>query len=76
MFDPPIKTFRDLEIYKTSTTLSAEIFGTSLPAEYQTKEKFKNEFNVLYLSAKNVPRLIAEASGDKFTNLNSAMQKM
>ncbi len=71
-----IKTFRDLEVYKQTTWLSAEIFRLKLPAKLQNKRKIKEEINKLYEISKQVPRLIAESYGDKFDSFGGAMIKL
>lgn len=72
----PIKTFRDLEVYKQTTQLSAQLFQFELPKTIKNRKNLAEETKILYELSKNVPRLIAECYGDKFSNFNLAMQKM
>lgn len=73
----PVRSFRDLEVYKITLELSSQIYLIK-----QNKEKDKeikeniDEFEVLYSIAKMIPVLIAESYGDRFTNLNLANSKM
>lgn len=71
-----IKTFRDLEVYKQTTWLSAEIFKLKLPSKLQNRKRIKEEIDNLYGISKQVPRLIAESYGDKFDSFSGAMQKL
>jgi len=71
-----IKTFRDLEVYRQTTQLSADIFQFELPETVKMRKKLSEETRILYELSKNVPRLIAECYGDKFSNFNLAMQKL
>jgi hypothetical protein len=72
----PIKTFRDLEIYKNTTFLSADIFNIKIPEKYRKNEKVKNELNILYDISKTIPRYIAEGHSRKFENLEAGMKKL
>jgi len=69
----PIKTFRDLEVYKEATALSAEIFNLKLPEKYRKKKKAMDELGILYNLSKNIARFIAEGNSRKFDNLQSGM---
>ena len=71
-----IKTFRDLEIYKQTTILSSQIYDITLPPKIKGKTLFEKELEILRNISKQVPRLIAEAYGDRFTNRNLAYQKL
>lgn len=71
-----IKSFRDLEVYKQTTQLSAEIFQFQLPATIKGHKRFVEEIEILYQLSKQVPRLIAESYGARFNNFNLAMQKL
>ncbi len=72
----PVKSFRDLDVYKNTTALSADIFRLKLPERYRKSEKLKNEMDILYGLAKNIPRLIAESYSEKFTSLSAASGKL
>ncbi|TSC92839.1 MAG: hypothetical protein CEN89_421 [Candidatus Berkelbacteria bacterium Licking1014_7] len=49
----PIRTFRDLDVYKDTTKLAAGIFGLKLPVSVK---KLNLEFGLLCQLAKQVPR--------------------
>lgn len=68
----PVKSFRDLDVYKNTTLLSADIFKLKLPEKYRKSEKIKNELSILFDLSKNIPRIIAEAHSRKFTDLSGA----
>ena len=73
----PIKSFRDLEVYRQTIQLNAGIFEL---LEQAKKEKdLKNlidEFKILYNLSKHIPRLIAEAYGDRFSNFTLGIAKL
>ncbi len=69
----PIRTFRDLDVYKDTTKLAADIFGLKLPVSVK---QLYTEFELLYGLAKNVPRLIAESYGNKFDDFNLSQAKL
>ncbi|MEI7621476.1 MAG: hypothetical protein WCJ51_02995 [Candidatus Moraniibacteriota bacterium] len=71
-----IKSFRDLDVYKNTTMLSADIFRLKLPEKYRKSEKIKKELDILYDLSKNITRLIAESYGEKFTDLKSSLSKL
>ena len=71
-----IKSFRDLDVYKNATQLSADIFKLKLPEKYRKSEKIKAELNILFDLSKNIPRLIAESHSQKFTDLPGASGKL
>lgn len=71
-----IKSFRDLDVYKNATQLSADIFKLKLPEKYRKSEKIKAELSILFDLSKNVPRLIAESHSQKFTDLKGASGKL
>lgn len=64
----PIRSFRDLEIYKKTTELSARIHCFEIPANLKNKALIKDELKILCQISKLVPKLIAEAYGDSTTN--------
>lgn len=68
----PIKSFRDLEVYQKTIQLSNEI--TNLP--FLNKEKFKKDKEEIKSIAETIPRLIAEAYGDKFDSREIAHKKL
>lgn len=62
----PVRSFRDLEVYKATTQLAAEIYKIKLP---RGNTQFKDELGILKNLSKQIPRLIAESYGSKFTSL-------
>ena len=71
-----IRSFRDLEIYKQTTLLSSQIYGLELPPKIKNKKLLEQELEILRNISKQIPRLIAESYGDKFSNRNLAYQKL
>lgn len=71
-----IKSFRDLEIYKQTTLLSSQIFQITLPPKLPQKKLMETELEFLRNLSKQVPRLIAESWGDRFTNRQLAYAKL
>jgi len=71
-----IKSFRDLEVYKQTTLLSAEICQFQLPRTIKNRKSLEDDFKKLKELTKHIPRLIAESYGDKFTNLDLSSQKL
>jgi len=73
----PIKSFRDLEVYRQTTLLSSEVFQFVSMIKKNKKEKaLLEEFKILYSQSKIVPKLIAESYGDKFSDKDMAMAKL
>ena len=72
----PVKTFRDLEVYQQTTKLSADIFVLKIPAKRKNDKDVLDEIGKLKEISKQIPRLIVEAYGDKFTDLELAGKKM
>lgn len=68
----PVKSFRDLEVYRYSTKLAADIFNLDLPTGFKKNQSLKDEVDILKNISKHIPRLIAESYGEKFSNLNQA----
>jgi len=71
-----IKSFRDLEIYKQTTQLSSQIYDLTFPLNIKGKKLMEGELELLRNLSKQVPRLIAEAYGDRFTSKQLAYQKL
>jgi len=71
-----IRSFRDLEIYKQTTLLSSEIYGLELPPKVKGKKLLEQELEILRNISKQIPRLIAESYGDKFTDRQLAYRKL
>ena len=73
----PIKSFRDLEVYRQTTLLSSEVFQFAPKIKKNKKEKrLLEEFAILYSQSKIVPKLIAESYGDKFSDKDMAIAKL
>lgn len=72
----PIKTFRDLDVYKNTTLLCVEIFNLKLPEKYRKKEKFQEELILMGNLAKKIPLFIAEGHSRKFGNLSAGQAKL
>ena len=73
----PIKSFRDLEVYRQATLLSSEVFQFVPEIKKNKKEKrLLEEFVILYSQSKIVPKLIAESYGDKFSDKDMALAKL
>lgn len=68
----PVKTFRDLDVYKNTTALSSEIARLKIPK----KLGLAGEQETLRTISKYVPKLIAESYGDKFVSGKLASAKM
>jgi hypothetical protein len=68
----PIKSFRDLEVYQKTIQLSHEI--TNLP--FLSKEQFEKDALEIKSTAEAIPKLIAEAYGDKFDSKELAYKKL
>lgn len=68
----PVKSFRDLEVYQKTIQLSDEI--TNLP--FLSKEEFEQDNRQIKEIAENIPKLIAEAYGDKFDSRELANKKL
>lgn len=73
----PIKSFRDLEVYRQTTLLSSEIFQFVPRIKKNKNNRYLlEEFEILYSLSKIVPKLIAESYGDKFSDRTLAMAKL
>ena len=70
-----IKSFRDLEIYKRTTALSAELFTLRLPESIDDK-RIEDELNLLRDISKDVPKYIAESYGDRYTDKTIGINKL
>jgi hypothetical protein len=69
-----IKSFRDLEVYKRTTELSAELYQIEAPKN--CKKSLEKEFAILMEISKHIPKLVAESYGDKFSNFNMGIAKL
>lgn len=68
----PIKSFRDLEVYQTTIQLSEEITNLS----FLNKKILEEDNKEIKLITEKIPRLIAEAYGDKFDSQEIAHKKL
>ena len=71
-----IRSFRDLEIYKQTTLLSSQTYDIELPPKIKNKKLLEQELEFLRNISKQIPRLIAESYGDRFTDRQLAYQKL
>jgi len=65
----PIKSFRDLEVYQKTIQLSSEITNLDFVKSEQDIQEIK-------LIAEQIPKLIAEAYGDRFDSKELAHNKI
>jgi len=73
----PVKSFRDLDVYRQTTLLSSEIFKLIPIIKRSKKDKYLlNEFEILYSLSKLIPKLIAESYGDRFSSNKMAFDKL
>ena len=73
----PVKSFRDLDVYRQTTLLSSEIFKFIPIIKRSKKDKYLlNEFEILYSLSKLVPKLIAESYGDRFSSNEMAFNRL
>ncbi|MBL7155146.1 MAG: hypothetical protein ISS88_01405 [Candidatus Portnoybacteria bacterium] len=73
----PVKSFRDLEVYRQTTLLSSEIFKFIPEIKKKKKSKYLlEEFEILYSLSKLVPKLTAESYGDRFSDNELAFGKL
>ena len=68
----PVKTFRDLEVYQKTVQLSDEITNLS----FLNKEAFERDNEEIKQIAEKIPRLIAEAYGDRFDSRELGHKKL
>lgn len=75
----PIKSFRDLDVYQQTILLSSDVFNICEKIRKSKKalsQRLLEEFETLYKFSKNVPRLIAESYGDRFSDFTKGIVKM
>ena len=73
----PVRSFRDLDVYRQATLLSSEVFKIIPVIRRKKKDKcLLGEFEILYSLAKMVPKLIAESYGDRFSDKKLAASKL
>ncbi len=68
-----VKSFRDLEIYKRTTALCAELF--TLKIEDNNKQT-RTELDILASLSKYVPKYIAESYGDRYADRALGIAKL
>ena len=68
----PVKSFRDLEVYQKTIQLSDEITSLS----FLGKDQFEDDNKEIKSIAEKIPKLIAEAYGDKFDSKEIAHKKL
>jgi hypothetical protein len=68
----PIRSFRDLEVYQKTIQLSDEI--TNL--QFLNKKQFETDNQEIKQVAEKIPKLIAEAYGDRFDSKELAHEKL
>ena len=68
----PVKSFRDLEVYQKTIQLSDEI--TNLP--FLNRTEFEQDNKEIKSISESIPKLIAEAYGDKFDSRELANKKL
>jgi len=69
-----VRSFRDLEVYQKTVALSAEILALRIPAKHA--KTLGAACEKLTGASQEVPKLIAESYGDKFSNLNLSLAKL
>ena len=62
-----VKSFRDLEIYRRTTALCAELFTLQASGSAKNKQ-LETELDILRELSKYVPKYIAESYGDRYSN--------
>lgn len=70
-----VKSFRDLEIYKRTTALCAELFTLQLSKGADNKQ-LQTELDILRELSKYVPKYIAESFGDRYSSRALGIQKL
>lgn len=68
----PIKSFRDLEVYQKTIQLADEITNLS----FLNKKEFEKDKEEIKSIAEKIPKLIAEAYGDRFDSIELAHKKL
>ena len=69
-----IKSFRDLEIYKRTTLLCAELFALNPPEG--ANKSLNSELVILRDLSKYVPKYIAESYGDRYSDRALGISKL
>lgn len=69
----PVKSFRDLEVYKNTTQLAVSLFQFKPKGQSPNLEK---EMEIAQNIAKLIPKMIAESYSDKFTDRPLSSRKL
>ena len=69
-----VKSFRDLEIYKRTTALCAELF--SLQIKDTDNKQLETELDILRELSKYAPKYIAESYGDRYSDRKLGISKL
>lgn len=69
----PIRSFRDLEVYKKTIQLSDEITNLDF---FNLNDILKEDFKEIKQIAETIPRLLAESHGDRFDSAELAFKKI
>lgn len=70
-----VKSFRDLEIYKRTTALCAELFTLQI-SEGKNSKQLQAELDILASLSKYVPKYIAESYGDRYSDRALGIAKL
>ena len=70
-----VKSFRDLEIYKRTTALCAELFTLQI-GEGKNSKQLQTELDILTSLSKYVPKYIAESYGDRYSDRALGIAKL
>jgi len=70
-----VKSFRDLEIYRRTTALCAELFTLRSPKGANSKQ-LETELDILRELSKYVPKYIAESYGDRYSSRALGITKL
>ncbi len=71
-----VKSFRDLEVYRKTTELAVQIFEIEIPSKIKSRKILLTEVGTLREIVKQIPRFIAEAYGDRFSDKKLGIAKM
>lgn len=71
-----ITSFRDLEVYKQTTQLLSQLFLLDLPTNLPQRRLLLEELAALRSLSQQIPALIAQSFGDKFTDRSACYRKL
>lgn len=69
-----VKSFRDLEVYQKTVALSAQFMNLKIPAKHA--KTVGATCDKLIGASQEIPKLIAESYGDKFSDIRLAVRKL